>query len=318
MWNYLTQRFLFGILSLVAATLLVFVLSRATGDPLLLYAKPGGYGVSLEQIAALEAKLGLDKPLIVQYFIWLGQVIRGDFGQTLLAERDVLTVIGEKTGATFQLAFAGWLFATLLGVPLGVLSAVKRGSIWDYLGRTFALLGQAVPVFWSGIVGILIFAVWLDIFPAGSRPIDKPFFPEQFLALVLPTIALGWLPAATYLRITRSSMLEVLDSEYVKLARAKGVGLMGVIWKHAFRNALIPPITVSALILVGFLEGAVIVESVFAWPGLGRTVVDSIFNNDFPLLTGVIFFFAVLYVGGSFLADIAYILVDPRIRYVKN
>ncbi len=315
MRNYLIQRFLFGLLSLVAATLVVFVLSRATGDPLLLYAKPGGYGVSPEQIAALEAKLGLDRPLVAQYFIWLGRVVRGDLGQTLLAEREVSTVIGEKLGATAQLALASWLFGTLIGVPLGVLSSVKRGSVFDYIGRGFALVGQAVPVFWTGIMGILLFAVTLGWLPAGSRPVDEPFFPKQLMALILPTIALGWLPAATYLRITRSSMLEVLDSEYVKLGRAKGVSAVRIIWKHAFRNALIPPITVSALILVGFLEGAVVIEAVFAWPGLGRTVVDSIFNNDFPLLTGVILMFAVLYVAGSFLADMMYAIVDPRIRY---
>lgn len=306
---------MFGVFSLVAATLIVFVLSRATGDPLLLYAKPGGYGVSEEQIEALTKKLALDKPLIVQYFIWLGRVSQGDFGKTILAERDVRTVVTEKLGATIQLGLMSWVFATLVGVPLGVLSAVKRGSVWDYSGRIFALFGQASPVFLTGILGILLFAVILGWLPAGSRPIHQPFWPNQFKALIMPTIALGWLPAATYLRLTRSSMLEVLDSEYVKLARAKGVKSYSVIWKHAFRNALISPITVSALILIGFLEGAVVVESVFAWPGVGRLAVDAIHNNDFPLLTGVIFMFAALYVTGSLIADLTYSIVDPRIRY---
>lgn len=315
MRKYLIQRFFFGLLSLVAATLIVFVLSRAQGDPLLLYAKPGGYGVSPEQIEALSEKLALDKPLIVQYFIWLGRVVRGDLGQTLLAERDVADVIGEKLGATFQLGILAWIFATLVGVPLGVLSAVKRGSVWDYIGRVFALFGQAAPVFFLGILGILIFAVQLGWLPAGTRPVQEPFWPAQARALVMPTIALGWLPAAVYLRLTRSAMLEVLDSEYIKLARAKGASGQAVIWRHALRNALIPPITVSALVLVGFLEGSVVIESVFAWPGIGRSAVESIHNNDFPLLTGTILMFAVLYVVGSFIADIAYTLVDPRIRY---
>lgn len=315
MRKYLVQRFFFSILSLIAATLIVFVLSRAQGDPLLLYAKPGGYGVSPEQIAALEAKLALDKPLFVQYLIWLGRVVRGDLGETLLAERDVGKVIFEKIGATFQLGIIAWAFATLVGIPLGVLSAVKRGSVWDYIGRFFALLGQATPVFFLGILGILLFAVTWGWLPAGTRPIQDPFWPAQAKALVMPTIALGWLPAATYLRLTRSAMLEVMDSEYVKLARAKGASSRTVIWRHAFRNALIPPITVSALIMVGFLEGSVVVEAVFAWPGIGRMAVESIHNNDFPLLTGVILMFAVLYVTGSFIADIAYTLVDPRIRY---
>lgn len=311
----MAKRVVFGIVALVAATLIVFVLSRLQGDPLLLYAKPGGYGVSEEQIEALTKKLALDKPLIVQYFIWLGRVVQGDFGQTILAEREVRTVVFEKLGATLQLAITSWIFATLVGIPLGVLSAVKRGSVWDYAGRIFALFGQATPVFFIGILGILLFAVILGWLPAGSRPVHEPFWPSQAKALILPTIALGWLPAATYLRLTRSAMLEVLDSEYVKLARAKGVTSNWVIWKHAFRNALISPITVSALILIGFFEGSVVVESVFAWPGVGRLAVDSIHNNDFPLITGVIFFFASMYVLGSLIADLTYSLVDPRIRY---
>ena len=315
MRKFLAQRFVFAIMSLVAATLIVFVLSRMAGDPLLLYAKPGGYGMSEEQIAALSEKLGLDRPLIVQYFIWLGRVVTGDFGVTLLAERDVRTVVFEKLGATIQLGIAAFVLATLIGIPLGVVSAIARGTVWDYLGRTFALLGQATPAFFMGIVGILIFAVTLDWLPPGGRPVDEPFWPHQVEALALPMITLGLLPAASYLRLTRSSMLEVLDSEFVKLARAKGVNVNTVIWKHAFRNALIPPITVSALILIGFLEGSVIVEAVFAWPGVGRLAVDSIHNNDFPLLTGVIFMFAILYVAGSFLADMLYLFVDPRIRY---
>ncbi len=315
MRRFLAQRFVFALLSLVAATLIVFILSRMAGDPLLLYAKPGGYGMSEEQIAALSEKLALDKPLIVQYFIWLGRVITGDFGVTLLAERDVRTVVFEKLGATIQLGVAAFVLATLIGIPLGVLSAIARGTIWDYIGRTVALLGQATPAFFMGIVGILIFAVTLDWLPPGGRPVDEGFWPHQAKALVMPMFTLGLLPAASYLRLTRSSMLEVLDSEFVKLARAKGVEVNTVIWKHAFRNALIPPVTVSALILIGFLEGSVIVESVFAWPGVGRLAVDSIHNNDFPLLTGVIFMFAILYVAGSFLADMLYLVIDPRIRY---
>jgi peptide/nickel transport system permease protein len=227
----------------------------------------------------------------------------------------VRTVVSEKLGATLQLGISAWVFATLVGVSLGVVSAVKRGSGWDYAGRTFALFGQATPVFFTGILGILIFGQNLQWLPAGGRPVQDPFWPEQAKALIMPALALGWLPAATYLRLTRSSMLEVLDSEFVKLARAKGVGYRKVVWKHAFRNALISPVTVSALVLIGFLEGAVIVESVFAWPGVGRLAVDAIHNNDFPLLTGVIFMFAVLYVFGSLAADLLYTVIDPRIRY---
>ena len=271
--------------------------------------------MSPEQIAALTEKLALDKPLIVQYLIWLGRTVTGDLGNTLLAEQPVLDVIKMKIGATFQLGLVAWIVATAVGIPLGVLSAVKRGSVWDYIGRIFALFGQATPVFFIGILGILFFAVNLGWLDAAGRPTQEPFFPAQFKSLIMPTVALAWLPAASYLRITRSAMLEVLDSEYIKLARAKGVSQRAVIWRHALRNALIPPITVSALILVGFLEGSVVVEAVYAWPGIGRMAVESIHNNDFPLLTGIILMSAVLYVLGSFLADIAYTIVDPRIRY---
>ena len=180
MRKYLIQRFSFGILSLVAATLIVFVLSRATGDPLLLYAKPGGYGMSPEQIAALTEKLALDKPLIVQYLIWLGRTVTGDLGNTLLAEQPVLDVIKMKIGATFQLGLVAWIVATAVGIPLGVLSAVKRGSVWDYIGRIFALFGQATPVFFIGILGILFFAVNLGWLDAAGRPTQEPFFPAQF------------------------------------------------------------------------------------------------------------------------------------------
>lgn len=315
MGRYLLQRASFGVMSLFAATIIVFVLSRATGDPLLLYAKPGGYGVSPEQVAALKKKLALDKPLIVQYLIWAGRVMRGDLGNTILAERPVSKVVMERLPNTIILGLAAWTFATVIGIPLGILSAVKRGTFWDYLGRGIALFGQALPQFWVGIVAILIFAVHFGWLPSGTMGDTKPFFPDRLKHLILPTITLGWTPMAAYLRITRSAMLEVLDAEYVKLARAKGVTGWAVIGKHAFRNALIPPLTVSALILVGFLDGAVLVESVFSWPGVGRLALDAIFNNDFPLLTGVILIFAIFFVLGSLVADFLYVVIDPRIRY---
>ena len=315
MGRYLLKRASFGVMSLFAATMIVFGLSRATGDPLLLYAKPGGYGVSPEQVAALKKKLALDKPLIVQYLIWAGRVMKGDMGNTILAERPVSKVVMERLPNTVILGVAAWTFATVIGIPLGILSAVKRGTFWDYLGRGLALFGQALPQFWVGIVAILIFAVYFGWLPSGTMGDTKPFFPDRLKHLILPTITLGWTPMAAYLRITRSAMLEVLDAEYVKLARAKGVTGWAVIGKHAFRNALIPPVTVSALILVGFLDGAVLVESVFSWPGVGRLALDAIFNNDFPLLTGVILIFAMFFVLGSLVADLLYVVIDPRIRY---
>ena len=304
-------------LSILAATAIVFGLSRAAGDPLLLYAKPGGYGVTPEQEEALKKKLRLDRPLVMQYLAWLTDLAQGDFGRTLLAEQRVTKVIGEKMGATVQLGIASWLLATFMGVPLGVLSATIRGSVWDYLGRAFALLGQSLPTFWLGLMLILIFNVRFDLLPFGTRGTGDAFALswENVRYFVLPSFAVGWGAAAVYLRLTRSAMLEVLDSEFVKLARSKGVGWTTIIWKHAFRNALIPPLTVSTLIFAGLITGSVVIETVFSWPGLGRLAVQAVQDNDFPILTAVVLFFASVFVVVNFITDILYAVIDPRIRY---
>ena len=313
MQRFLIRRFSFVLLSAFAVTILVFTLSRTMGDPLLLYAREG-YGRTPEQMAALERYLGLDRPLIVQYFIWLGNALRGDLGNSLVDRRPVTRLILERAPATIQLAVAGWVVATIVGIPLGVLSAVKRASIWDYLGRFFALFGQATPAFWFGIVAILIFSVVLGWLPTSTRPTDVPLT-TQIKHFILPTMVLAWGPAAGYLRLTRSAMLEVLDSEYIKLARAKGVRGPAVVWRHAFKNALIPPVTVSVLLLAGYLNGAAVVEIIFAWPGLGRLALDSLYDNDFPLLTGSVLLITLLYLAAYFISDVIYVILDPRIRY---
>jgi peptide/nickel transport system permease protein len=314
MRRFVIRRLMAGILSLIAATAVVFALSRLAGDPLLLFAKPGGYGVSPQQEDALRASYGLDKPVVVQYLVWLGKALKGDLGETLVQRAPVRGIIAERIPASFQLGFAAWLLATLVGIPLGVLSAVRRATIWDYLGRSIALFGQALPVFWLGIMSILLFAVALGWLPAATRPVGEPLS-TTIKYFILPTITLGCLPAAVYLRLTRSAMLEVMDSEFIKLARAKGISSRVVVWKHAFRNALIPPITVSALVLASFLEGSIIVETIFAWPGLGRMALKAVEDNDFPLLLGTVLFFAFLYVLFNSLADLLYARIDPRIRY---
>ena len=310
MGAFLIRRLAFVLIALLGATAVVFGLSRMAGDPVLLYAKPAGYG-SEDYLDNLRKKLGTDRPLVIQYLRWVGQLAQGDLGRTLLAERPVIDVIQEKIWNTFQLAFAGWAFATIIGVPLGVLSAVKRGTYWDYVGRSIALFGQALPAFWVGVMLVLVFAVYWEIFPAAFK--GDGFSPKHF---ILPTITIGWGAAAGYLRITRSAMLEVLDSEFVKLARAKGAGSRSVIWKHAFKNALIPPLTLSALLLAGLMNGAVVAEVVFAWPGLGRVaLVEAVNNNDFPLLTGAVFIFTIIYLIMNFVADVLYAWADPRIRF---
>jgi peptide/nickel transport system permease protein len=310
MYRFIIRRVGYILVTMVIATLLVFSLSRVVGDPRLLYVQEGGYGLSPEAWDDLGEKLHLDKPVAVQYLFWLGEAVRGDLGESMLDRKPVMEILWDATGATMQLALAGWLFATLLGVPLGVLSAVKRGSVWDYLGRGVALMGQTLPVFWVGIMGILIFSVQLGWLPTGTRPDE--FSLKHF---IMPAITLGWFSAAGYLRLTRSAMLDVLDSEYVKLARAKGVNATWVIWKHAFRNAIIAPLTFSSLVLAGFITGAIVTETVFSWPGLGRLAFAAVDDNDFPLMVGLMLLFTLMFLVVNLLTDILYAYVDPRIRY---
>jgi ABC-type dipeptide/oligopeptide/nickel transport system permease component len=226
-------------------------------------------------------------------------------------------VIKQKIFNTLRLGAGSMLFSVIVGIPLGVLSAVKRGTVWDILGRGFALFGMAIPAFWIGLMGILLFAVKLHWLPSGSMdPTRAPPWTWQYLKyFIMPAILAGWYPAAGFLRITRSAMLEILDSEFIKFARSKGVRETWVIWSHAFRNAIIPPLTLMAISMAGFLAGAIVIEQVFAWPGMGRLSVEAIFNNDFPLLTACVLLFAVLFVLANFIADLLYGYLDPRIRY---
>lgn len=308
--RFVLRRLLFAVIAILGATIIVFALSRMGGDPRYFFAGQSGYGISEERWDSLGVEMGLDKPVPVQYFLWLGDILRGDFGNSITTQAPVIDVIGQRVGATGKLALVAWVFGTAIGVPLGILSAVKRGSSIDYVIRIFALFGQGFPTFFLGIVLILIFSVHFRIFPVGT--IGEGF---SFKHYVLPAITLGWLPAAAYLRLTRSAMLEVLETEYVKLARAKGVTRTVVIWKHALRNALIVPLTLSAFVLVGFINGAVVAETIFSWPGLGRLAIATIQDNDFPVISVLVLFTSVLYVGVVFLLDMLYLVMDPRIRY---
>jgi peptide/nickel transport system permease protein len=195
-------------------------------------------------------------------------------------------------------------------VPIGVISAIKRGTVWDYIGRFVALFGLAVPNFWFAIVGVLIFSVWFEVLPSGFK--GEGFSIKHF---IMPTVVVGTSSMAGYLRMTRSSVLEVMDSEFVKLARAKGVSSNIVIWKHVLRNALIQPITISTLLLAGLLNGTLVAEAVFAWPGLGRVMLEAVRANDFPVMMGGVLFFVIIYIVFSLVADLLYAVVDPRIRY---
>ena len=304
MQRFLVRRLIAGIVVIVLVSFLVFSMSRLAGDPRLLYTD--GY-TTADSYEEMGKQLGLDKPFVVQYALWMGGTVRGDFGVSLSARTSAINVIKERIPATLELSAGAIVFALITGVPLGVLSAVKRGTFWDYVGRTFALFGQAIPAFWLGIMLVLIFAVQFDLLPTSRR--------GDWSHYVLPSITLGWVASAGFLRLVRSAMLEVLDSEYVKFARAKGVNLQKVIWKHALRNSLIPPLTFAGVLMGAFLTGAVVVETVFGWPGLGSLAVKAVLNNDFPVMTGVVMIFAAIYVVANFLVDILYAYIDPRIRY---
>ncbi len=315
MKTFVIRRGIFAILTLWGITVVVFGLSRLGPDPLLIYVRDDSYGINEETIQQLREQWGLDRPVHIQYLTWVRALARGDFGRSIASQRDVLTIIGERLPNTLQLAAVAWILAVFPGIMLGVLSAVGRGSIWDYFARTIALIGQATPAFWLAILMIFVFAVRLDWLPSASKATADELFTTQLSHFVLPAIVLAIDPWASYLRLTRSSMLEILDSEFIKLARAKGVSGRAIIWKHALRNALIQPLTISALVLASFITGAVFVEAVFAWPGIGRLAVQASLDNDFQVLAGVVLIFGVAYVALNFLADVAYAVVDPRIRY---
>ena len=303
MTRFLVRRFFTALFALFASTMLVFGMSRLTGDPREQFLT---VETTQENWDAWGEKYGLNRPLVIQYVIWIGNSLTLDMGTSLNQAQPVWNLVRARLLPTVELALTGWFLSIVIGIPLGILSAVKRGTFYDYIGRGFALLGQALPPFWLGLVLILVFAVWLNWLPPGTRDTPKN--------LIMPALTLALINASSNLRITRSSMLEVLDSEYVKLARAKGVTARVIVWKHAFRNAILAPLTNAGLLLAGFLAGTVVTETVFAWPGLGRLAVDAVRTNDFPVISGLTLVFTVFYVVANLLIDIAYGIVDPRIR----
>ncbi|NQU96152.1 MAG: ABC transporter permease [Chloroflexi bacterium] len=305
MAKYLAFRVLYMVIVMIGVSIIVFAFSRMSGDPRYLYMTALSRSTP-EQWEAKGKEMGLDRALPVQYLIWLGRAVRGNFGNSFYYQVNSLDMILEDGPATLKLSGISFLLAVGVGIPLGVLSAIKRGTLLDLLIRSFALVGQAAPPFWVGILLIYIFAVNLRWLPT-SRMGDWTHY-------VLPATTLAWLAAAGLLRITRSAMLEVLDSEYVKLARAKGVGHTKVIWKHAFKNALVAPLTFAAVLFASFIIGTVIVETVFAWPGIGRLAVQAALNTDFPLITSLAVIFAAAFLLSSLAADLLYAAIDPRVR----
>ena len=298
------RRALVSIVTLLVISLIVFILARASGDPRSLmlddYAGP-------DQWEELGRKLGLDKSYPEQYFIFLKNAVRLDFGDAINDHRPVMDLILERLPATLQLGLAAFIFSVVIGVPLGIFSSIRRNSIWDHMGKTVALLGQSMPPFWLGIMMIFIVAVKLEWVPPSGR--------HDWNSFILPAVTLGWFFVAANMRIVRSAMLDVLDSEYIKLARAKGVSPTRVIWKHALRNALIPPLTFMGITLGLLITGSIVAETVFQWPGLGLLAITSLRKADYPTLQGIVLVFAGMYLVVNFLVDVLYAYIDPRIRY---
>ena len=313
MLRYLARRALALLPVFFLMTIIVFLLIRMVkGDPVdVMY---GSEGMDAVRRAALEKSLGLDQPIIIQYFRWLGRALTGDLGRSYRAQMPVLDLLLQRLPATLYLSVAALLFSVVLAIPLGIASAVKRNSWVDLGSMVFAILGISLPQFWSGIMLVLIFAIGLRWMP--SIGYISPFenFGSFLHHLILPAITLGWAQAGATTRLTRSTLLEELGSEYVRKARGIGAPESRVLITHALRNALIPTVTMIGLQLAFLVGGAVVVEVIFAWPGIGLLVVDSIFARDYPVVQGVIMTIAVLVVIVNILVDIVYTIIDPRIR----
>ncbi len=304
MQKFLLRRFLLTIVTLWLVSVMIFFMARISGDPTTLLIDDYASANTLEE---LRASLGLDKSYPEQYWIFLKNAVRGDFGVSIVQKQPVGDLIMQRVPATLYLGLTAFLFSIAVGIPLGVLSSLKRGSIWDRVGKGIALIGQSAPPFWIGIMLMFFFAVRLGwVAPSGR---------EETSSIILPAITLGWFNVAANLRLMRSAMLDVMDTEYVKLARAKGVSSTAVIWKHGLRNALIPPLTFAGITLGGLITGSLVAETVFAWPGLGQLAFLAVRDSDYPLLQGVVIAFAAAYLGTAFLVDVLYAYVDPRIRF---
>ena len=304
MQRYIARRALQSLLAIWVMSLVVFTLARFSGNPLDVMLP---MEATQEDYERVSKHWGLDRPLHTQYLIFLGRAVKGDFGTSWKwPGRNAMDLVMERLPATLQLAGFALLVSVVIALPIGVLSAVKKGTPWDTAAKVIALLGQSLPGFWLGIVLMWIFAVHLGWFPTSGQ--------GGIQYMVLPAITLGWFQVAAIMRLVRSSMLEVLDSEFVKLTRIKGLAEWKVIWKHCLRNAAIAPITFFAIIAGVLMTGSVVTESVFSWPGTGLLVIDAVRARDFQVVQAVVIVFAGIFILTNLLVDILYAYLDPRIR----
>ncbi|HEX6775119.1 MAG TPA: ABC transporter permease [Methylomirabilota bacterium] len=306
MKRFIIKRLAYAVVSLLLLSLTIFLFVRLTGDPAVLLVEPGASKADLE---AIHAQLGLDRPLWVQYGQFMWSLAHGNLGNSFYYRTPVLELYLSRLPYSLLLATAAMIFSLLVGIPSGILAAVRVNQWWDSAGKIFSLLGLSLPSFWVGLVMILFFSVYLGWLPSSGS--------GTALHVIMPAFALGWYFAAAHMRLTRSSMLEVLGSEYVKLARLKGLPEALVIGKHAFKNALIPVLTLAGINLVIMVNVAVVVETVFAWPGVGRLLYEGIAFRDFPVVQATVLIGGAMIVVVNFFVDILYAVIDPRIRYER-
>jgi peptide/nickel transport system permease protein len=316
MWTYLLRRLGASVVLLfVVATILFFSIHLLPGDPVLLILGGDAAQPTPEQIASVQTKLGLDKPLWFQYLTWLGRVTEGDLGRSLVDDRPVARDLANRLPRTLQLVIPATLLSTAAGVSLGMFAARRRGRLADPIASSTALMGFSMPVFVVGMLLVALFSItlgWLP--PTGYVPFGED--PAAFLRhLILPTLALSAAPMAITMRMTRSSFLEQSSLDFVRTARAKGLPESAVAWRHVLRNALLPVVTVVGLQIGGMFAGAVLVEYIFSWPGLNTLLLNSISTRDYPIIQGVVLLAAVLFVFVNLITDLCYALINPRIRY---
>jgi ABC-type dipeptide/oligopeptide/nickel transport system permease component len=301
--SYILKRLFHSIFVLIGISLVVFIILHLTGDPAALLMP---MDATPEQVAQFRKEMGFTDPLILQYWRFFQGTLHGDFGLSFRHSQPALDLVLERMPATIQLTAAAMIIALVIAIPVGILSAIRRNSILDHVGMTGALLGQSTPVFWLGVMLILIFSVTLQWFPSSGRGTVEH--------LILPAVTLGMFSMARTARMMRSSMLEVLGQEYMKTAKAKGLSPSIVILKHAMKNALIPVVTIIGMELGTLLGGAVITETIFAWPGVGRLAVQAIYNRDYPVVQAAVFILATIFVLVNLAVDILYTYLDPRVK----
>ncbi len=307
MLHYLLKRLWHTVYVIIGISMISFFFIHLSGDPVMLML-PGD--ASMEEVEQLRQKLGFNDPLYVQYGRFIKKAVRGDFGESLYYHVPALDLILERLPASLELSLAAMVLALVVSIPIGIISAVYRGSALDMGSMLGALFGLSMPHFWLGIMFIMIFSVKLGWLPTSGR--------GTFAQLIMPALALAMSLMAMFARLTRSVMLEVLSLDYIRTARAKGLREFYVIGKHALKNALIPLVTVAGMQFGLLIGGTVIIETVFAWPGVGRLVVQAIFNRDYPLVQSIVFILALIFVAANLLVDLLYIYLDPRISYLEE